>query len=668
MAEENPLIKALPPETDYLSYLTILEYNLNREQLPTLHNILQDTDLTANIGWDLVHLLLPLLPESKECLRDVSRLGNPREIILKVTESLEELAHEDEGEEIEEHDEAEAKDTTEPSNATENGKDKPLVEQAPQKPARPSKETRFSTLLSMLTIVHPRIKTRYPSRFLSTSLQSILTAYTSLGRSTIATESIISLAKRLSGTKRPELPPRKSSASIAVLQSRQESAPDPEANADGVGAGEEELQRQLLRSFLTYAVQVYIEALSRDDVSGMCYASRYLERIRPEKNIPNRKTFSEIFQEDDHQQKDSLMGQFLVRLLTRGNGVLTSKALSRDIGLNPPDLITTILKPPDPSAEETVDDLPSSANDVPLSTSGALFILSAWLASRPLFQTNFTPQIELPDYTELVNAVLPDPSSPEFGSQPPAFLDAVFFLGLYTLHTEPFISPTSDEAFNAAMQRLSLLSAQLPDPTLRYHAHYLAFTLLSLQSSDEVKLAYIKDTLEHCPFENLKGSAVGWLKDEIVTANAPNEEGSPSGSIFSSPALIDIVGEWLWGDRVGVPMYSAQQSDEETAEEFANLQKLLSFYLAVLNLIFLLLSNKTMSTNLDVGDIIKGIREDFLEPLSQAAKGFEEALSSGKLNDGEDEDVRRLQVAEMQILAMNCQQALGLIDAGLVAR
>ena len=85
---DNLLLKALPPETDYLTYLTLLEYNLTVEQLPTLHDILQDTTLTANIGWDLVHLLLPFLPASQQCLQDVARLGNPREVVLKVTELL----------------------------------------------------------------------------------------------------------------------------------------------------------------------------------------------------------------------------------------------------------------------------------------------------------------------------------------------------------------------------------------------------------------------------------------------------------------------------------------------------------------------------------------------------------------------------------------------------
>jgi hypothetical protein len=53
MADEdktlNPLLAALPPATDYITYLTLIEYNLNEENLPVLHEVLQDTELTANI-------------------------------------------------------------------------------------------------------------------------------------------------------------------------------------------------------------------------------------------------------------------------------------------------------------------------------------------------------------------------------------------------------------------------------------------------------------------------------------------------------------------------------------------------------------------------------------------------------------------------------------------
>lgn len=48
-----------PPATDYMTYLTILESHLSAKVLPELEIILQDEELTQNIGWDLVHLLLP---------------------------------------------------------------------------------------------------------------------------------------------------------------------------------------------------------------------------------------------------------------------------------------------------------------------------------------------------------------------------------------------------------------------------------------------------------------------------------------------------------------------------------------------------------------------------------------------------------------------------------
>lgn len=85
---ENPLVAALPPVSDYITYLTIVEYNLTPENLPVLQEVLKDEKLTTNIGWDLVHLLVPHLPDSEGCLREIARLGNPREVILKVTESL----------------------------------------------------------------------------------------------------------------------------------------------------------------------------------------------------------------------------------------------------------------------------------------------------------------------------------------------------------------------------------------------------------------------------------------------------------------------------------------------------------------------------------------------------------------------------------------------------
>ena len=320
---ENPLLKALPPETDYLSYLTILEYNLTAEQLPTLHHILQDTTLTANIGWDLVHLLLPLLPASQQCLQDVARLGNPREVVLKVTELLEGLGEEeelgdlDDAEDVEEAEklkEPEMRDEVAHELQLQDGQNVASVSITPTEPSKPpSKSVKFTALLDMLSILHPRIKTKYPSRFLSTSLQAVLPAYSRVARSTKATEAVLGFIKALSGTKRPKLPPRKSSTMIPT-HAIPVSAPDPEGQDEVLGVNESALQSRLLQSFLTYIAEAYMNSTALDeDVPGLAWSSRYQEELYPEKIIPGRRTYGSLFEEEEHlHERDAITGHILV--------------------------------------------------------------------------------------------------------------------------------------------------------------------------------------------------------------------------------------------------------------------------------------------------------------------------------------------------------------------
>jgi hypothetical protein len=217
---------SLPPATDYLTYLTILESHLSPEILPTLHEILQDAELTQNIGWDLIHLLLPM-PGAEQCLSTIARLGNPREVVLKITEALQLLElEEDEEEEFE-------------------------VEVEKSSDAEPTAVDRFCTLISLLSIIHPRIKTKYPSRFLSTSLVSILSTFRPSNQATLA---VISFVHTVSGKKRPPLPGRKSSLKIPTTTTVTESdpsAPDPEAQEED--PHEAAIQAKLLQSFVTIA-------------------------------------------------------------------------------------------------------------------------------------------------------------------------------------------------------------------------------------------------------------------------------------------------------------------------------------------------------------------------------------------------------------------------------
>src|SRR5213075_1048440 len=152
--EEDPLIKTLPPATDYLTYLTVLEYQLTPARLPLLHKVLQDETLTTNIGWDLVHLLLPLLPSSQECLQDVARLGNPREVILRVSDALMNLQREEWNEEGDGESNPETERLGRDLDSVKLDGEEPGMSAAQN---RPLPVLQFNCLVSMLSVLHSRI-------------------------------------------------------------------------------------------------------------------------------------------------------------------------------------------------------------------------------------------------------------------------------------------------------------------------------------------------------------------------------------------------------------------------------------------------------------------------------------------------------------------------------
>jgi len=636
MAEsQSPFIQLLPPTTDYVTYLTFIEHNLAEEHLPVLHEVLQDAQLTTNIGWDLVHLLLPLLPASQDCLLDVARLGNPREVILKVAEALRFLELDGLEESLEEEEDApqNIKDADLAGSSTATTKQEPGTDLP-----SPLVVQQYQILLSMLSILHPRIKTKYPSRFLSTSLQAALVAFSKAAMfDDEITAATVQFIKALTGPKRPTLPPRGSSSQV-LLTTTATAAPDPEAQNDPPSADEVIMERRLLQSFLTHVLEDYMLSLhSPEDIPGLAWSIRLQEKLHPERVLtsPVKLPFSERFTNSDKLQ---------AQLDTVGQIV----ALAQDLEVSSNELLKIIL---DTNPEATghpamEDDPPAETKDIPLSKTGSLFLLAARKAAEELYdQTRSTPDIPIfPCHAAIVKNFVGTTSQATIGLEPEPLIDTILFLGLAAIENNDIGEPPSDVDFAQYLQNTSLISANTPSPSLRFAAHYLTSTVLRSHPTDIVRLSFIRDTLEYCPYSNLKSSAVGWLKGEILEANPPSDSTYPpptssdgeTPSIFATPVALSTLSPFLFPD---LTEHFAAPSLSETYLQF---REELGFYLAALNFFYLLLIAKHLHEPLSVKDLhaTGDIGGSYIGTLRSMSAKLKEGLAKTgelyKLVDGEE--------------------------------
>ncbi|CAG8952795.1 hypothetical protein HYFRA_00009040 [Hymenoscyphus fraxineus] len=651
------ITESLPPTTDYLTYLTILESHLSPEILPKLNEILQDAQLTQNIGWDLIHLLLPM-PGGEKCLGTIARLGNPREVVLKVTEALQLLnlsRTEEDEEEQEDADEGDSHNHDQPAETKEAEKDvatesveagieKPMKkvtidvgedQKEKETPAEPTQVDKFCILVNVLATIHPRIKTKYPSRFLSTSLMAILAAFRPSNQATLA---VISFVHAISGKKRPALPERKSSMNVPVVQNGSDShpsAPDPEAQDED--PREAAIQKKLLQSFVTHVLEDYI------NTNPLEWSARLQELFTPKKVVTGRKSLGESFREDPAlQTRDAIVGQLV--------------ALARDLGLSDySELLDAIHKTDEPSSEEDPEEnYPTSPSDIPLSKAGSLSLITCLIFASVLFESKAAlPKLSIfPDHAKLMKQFIGIEGPPTIGNESQGVIDAVLAIGLWLEHYNEFVSgPLEDEDFLQQLQSLSLLSANTPSPTLRYAAHALTGAILHAHPVDRLRLTFICDTLEHCPYETLKASAVSWLKDEIITA-----QGRKSQNAFATTVALAAAQPYLFPDTSALSTANDEELKEELAQSF-------SFHMAVVNFLFFI-SNETYKHVVPPA-MMAVVEEIYLGPLRTAQKKaleIAEKDGDGK-GEGEGEEHFHGPVFELRMLGDRIELASKQIDA-----
>ncbi|MCJ1431320.1 hypothetical protein MMC27_000671 [Xylographa pallens] len=692
MADDNQniLIRALPPATDYVLYLIVLEYNLRKADLPLLHRLLQDSTLTIKLGWDLIHLLVPLLPASKECLVDVARLGNPREVILKVAELLGKTGRSLWGEEETEEDDSDPdshsdSDSNEPASNGEKAKVHDASNAAIKKGQHKSSYRsviEFQALLHMISIVYPRIKTKHPSKFLISAFEAILPAYARVTSSSLSTIAVLTLLEKLYQSAKPVLPPRENSSVNEPIKSEQSAAPDPEGQEETVASEEPGIQIRLLRSFTTHIIEVYFESLPNvDDGPGLAWTQRYLEIRHPERVVPFQKTLLNRFTplpirgdlKWSHKLNDlnnrDLMAQKLVvstrfcRSNIKANLVLQKGAL---YGVKIPwnDVVWVARH----TAEEflithrsdSTSKLQSTCTDFPLSRKGMLYILGAELASKVLREQLDRPAMVLGFHFDSVTGFL-DPNLAAIGTEPLVVLDTILLLGFTRLEDNlERVSRFSNPEFYQYLQKLSLLSANAPSSSIRYHAHLMATKTLHTYPSKQARFNFIQDTFEHCPYENLLVCTIGWLKDEILAAVASetvvkNEaeiieeamenyhlsDDSNASFTFASPETLKSLSLYLF-------------SIDTAGEHHGGYMGRIPFYMTALNLYYLLWVSPVVRDRLQVPafENLYDIQGSFVKPLRNICEVLlDDPPMAGLRTEHEIAEVQLLQTTVEMVLA-----------------
>ncbi|EFR04792.1 hypothetical protein MGYG_07799 [Nannizzia gypsea CBS 118893] len=597
----DPLIAALPPATDYLTYLTLVEYQLTPARLPVLHQVLQDETLTINIGWDLVNILLPLLPHSRECLDDVARLGNPREVILRVSEALMKLhAAEDESQQ----DEDEGTDD----------------QQAGEHQRLPLHIIQFNCLLSMLSTLHSRIKTKYTSRFIATSLHAVLEAYTEFP-TTETTAAILELLRDLSGKKRPALPPRCLSEK-ALTRSTGDKAPDPEADEHAEGdssdeAREEKLTQRFLQFGLIETLKTYLlQCVDEPGPSGMQWAIRVQEKLdtpRAKGAIP---TCLDQFHNVEYlRERDTTLGKIV--------------ALSRDFGLETEVLQKIIFKGEnDLPPPLDFDNLPKSPDDIPLERHGCILLLAARCVTATLFGSGALKQ-PLHLYPDIVNILLNflgDYASPytAAGGEPTALIDSILSLAAVAKTSTPE-DAEDEEGFKTLVYGLTACS--------RGPAQFRSFTRLgsiparAFHAYPDIQARYnlILEILSEDESEYARLPALQWLKEELIFHSAKATE-TETDNPFSDPESFTFLFQSIYKFSNPAQTSTTPAAPEGITSEvwMQFIQEIAPMYLAKLNLYYFLCKSPKLAEQLHISTLQPIFDGRFLDPL----KSFITCLSN----------------------------------------
>ncbi|KAI1261928.1 DUF1760-domain-containing protein [Xylariaceae sp. FL1019] len=577
-------------EEDKFMYLTLLDQylttplgqgpdgKLDSRALPVLNaTLLQDVERTQDIGWDLVQPLINL-DESEECLETIARVGNPREVIIKVMEALDGLARQWDGTGVDEDEE----DTNLKS----------IVSK------------KFITLVGMISILQGRINTRRPSSFLGPSLSKVFEAYQPTPEMTTA---VINLVQSLSGRKRPPIPQRVSSINVADPDKdgdASKNAPDPEAEQQQSQQDplEAKMKEKMLQCFTTCVLQRYVNA------NELQWSARLLETYYPKRIVPGRPTMTKAFREDENlQKKDAIVGQLAALLRDLGIKDISNESINnlckQQFSTNPIRGLEDCNRP----------------EEISLSEGGVLSLLAYWFFSADIFGAHYPqPTMYLiPDHCELIARFLGTDSEESQARilNNPGMTDAILGIGLALNHRGLKASGQyTGAALLAYHHHLGVISLTHLYIEVRNAAAAFAGIILHSDPSDSYRFDILEDLFDNCESASFKACGVQWLKEELIAA-----KDSSSGNLFQNPDIIERFQYTVFPD-----MLSVSEMNDISFMEFWDENSL--FILQAANFAYYIFNARKDLLPEGMESAIKG---RFVEPLIAGTTKFLQSGSEG---------------------------------------
>ena len=156
-------------------------------------------------------------------------------------------------------------------------------------------------------------------------------------------------------------------------------------------------------------------------------------------------------------------------------------------------------------------------------------------------------------------------------------IDSILALNLSEVAVKRTQQSPELEDFLEYLRPFVMFSADDPNPEWRNNSHLLVTKGLEQTSDETLRLQIIKTFLsskDAGPRLLIKGSAIGWLKDQILAAKAANA----SDNVFLQPAMIDDLSDKIFWDLSDVVDLDEESLVMTVAPTLSNIATALNFY------------------------------------------------------------------------------------------